>query len=178
MKNRLTVIEKWYGNHLVQAGVFAFGHARPHPLWEVEEKVDVANGDKAISHNVPPQAPSEVTIKSDGSVDCQLSTTDVCQTLGLKGTGIGQQVWVRPGYDVLLGNRLLPNGSNLTVTVSKISIVALRPPQADISYLTTCSTLITSLLEHPTCVAEHILEIRHLFEDPRDKCFISGARHL
>ena len=65
-------------NQLERAGVFEDGGQKPDPLYTRKTTVDVAKGASAKSHNVPPQADSEVKITSDGNVDCQMSACDVC----------------------------------------------------------------------------------------------------
>ena len=125
MKDRLAVIEERYGNQLVRACVFEGDGKRPEPLWTRKNTVDVAKGDTAMSHHVPPQAASEVKIKSDGEVDCQMSTADVCKTLCLLDDGIGQSVGVR-SHEVLLG-------TGIALFPSSVKLVALNPPEADIS---------------------------------------------
>ena len=50
--------------------------------------VDVAKGETAMSHTDSPKPASEVQTKSDGEIDCETSTFDVCKTPGLRGGGI------------------------------------------------------------------------------------------
>ena len=63
-----------------------------------------------MSHN----AATEVTIRSDGNVEHEMTTADVCKSLGLDGDGTGQYVGLR-SFEVLLGT-----GMSTSATSAKI----------------------------------------------------------
>ena len=97
------------------AGAFEGDNKRPDPLFP-RKKGDT---DKAKSHRKDGPAMShnaaiEVTIRSDGNVEHEMSTADVCKTLGLDGDGTGQCVGLR-SFEVLLGT-----GMSTSATSAKI----------------------------------------------------------
>ena len=102
------------------------GRSRLRKRYVEDKKNDKGKdkGVKAISHNnLHPEA-SEVTLKSDGSVDCILSVAEVVKMLGLTGTGINQFVGIR-------SNQVL-SGTGLAQCASSVKILALSPLTAKI----------------------------------------------
>ena len=76
-------------NHLWRAGVFEGNRQKPEPLYPRQTPKDLTTAERTLrpSYKDPPQAASQVKIKSNGDVDCQLTAAEVCKTLGLQCDG-------------------------------------------------------------------------------------------
>ena len=118
MKGRFAFIEDQYASHLTKAGVYGNGLERPAPIHEVKKDAKTDKVNTSID--------KEVKVTQDGQVQVALTAADVCEALGLSGTGIGEEIGLR-SPTLKLGK------SGVNIEVISATIVEWNPPEVDLS---------------------------------------------